>query len=98
MGPQGLQGSVCGNLGRAAGWREEAQGLAVEAVLQDTGSSWHSGFPAVGAGVRYQTGNRLLPKGTFGRHREGWASLLGVFREQISEGLGVGKGVPGKAH
>ena len=38
------------------------------------------------------------PQGTFGRHREGWASLLGVFREQISEGLGVGKGVPGKAH
>ena len=98
MGPQGLQGSVCGNLGRAAGGREEAQGWAVEAVLQDAGSSWHSGFPAVGAGVRYQTGNRLLPKGTFGRHREGWASLLGVFREQISEGLGVGKGVPGKAH
>lgn len=63
-----------------------------------SGSSWHSGFPAVGAGVRYWTRNRLLPRGTFGRHREGWASLLGVFREQISGGLGVGKGVPGKAH
>ena len=63
-----------------------------------SGSSWHSGFPAVGAGVRYRTGNWLLPRGTFGRHREGWTSLLGVIKEQISGGLGVGKGIPGKAH
>ena len=26
---------MCGNLGRAAGWRVEAQGLAGEVVLQD---------------------------------------------------------------
>lgn len=62
VGPRGLWGSVCGDLGRAAGSREEAQGLAVEVVLQDAGSSWHSGFPAVGAGVQYRTGNQLLHK------------------------------------
>ena len=48
--------------------------------------------------MQYQTGNWLLPRGTFGRHREGWTSLLEVFREQISGGLGVGKGIPRKAH